>query len=226
MTEEMITTLEKEACFPKGKGRPLCGETVPKPEKNEAIIFKDFFSCGLRFPSIYFLRIVLETFKVQLHHLTPNGILTLSKFCYACETCGVPPDLDTFCTYYELQQQPKKVKSGEIELEAQFGSYTFMAKRLQKDGGMEISFAQRTKWEKDWTWYWFYMKTTGVTPKTGPKVTRYPFASTMGVMRPSTHVKPPVEVDTAREVCDAAFAKACRYFGGRDLVEEMVASKF
>jgi hypothetical protein len=34
--------------------------------------------------------VVLETFKVQLHHLTPNGILTLSKFCYACETYGTP----------------------------------------------------------------------------------------------------------------------------------------
>ena len=118
MTEEMIVELEKDGCFPKGKARPSGGETVPKLEKNEAVVFKDFFACGLRFLAIYFLRLVLETFKVQLHHLTPNGILTLSKFCWVCESYGVPPDLDTFCVYYELQRQPKKVKAEEVELEA------------------------------------------------------------------------------------------------------------
>jgi hypothetical protein len=34
--------------------------------------------------------LVLETFKVQLHHLTPNGILTQSKFYWVCESYGVP----------------------------------------------------------------------------------------------------------------------------------------
>lgn len=67
------------------------GEMVPQPEVDEAVVFKDFFPCGLRIPPCYFLRLVLETFKVQLHHLTPNSVLALSKFCYACETYGSPP---------------------------------------------------------------------------------------------------------------------------------------
>ena len=99
-----------------------------------------FFACGLRIPPVYFLRLVLETFKVQLHHLTPNNILTLSKFCYACETYGAPPDLDKFCAYYELQRQLKKAKVDGVEVEYQFASCAFMAKRAQKDGGLEISF--------------------------------------------------------------------------------------
>ena len=90
MTERAIRALEKQGCFPEGKGRPSSGEFVPKPEKDEAFVFKDFFSCFLRLPVVYFLPLVLETFKVQLHHLTPNGILTLSKFCYACETYAPP----------------------------------------------------------------------------------------------------------------------------------------
>ena len=102
MTEEAIKSLEEEGCFLEGKGRLPCGEMVPWPEVDAAVVFKDFFACGLRIPPIYFLRLVLETFKVQLHHLMPNGILTLSKFCYACEMYGALPDLDTFCTYYEL----------------------------------------------------------------------------------------------------------------------------
>ena len=104
MTEEAIQSLEEEGCFLEGKCCLPRGEVVPLPEVDEVIMFKDFFAYGLQIPLIYFLRLVLETFKVQLHHLTPNGILTLSKFCYACETYGALPDLDTFCTYYELQR--------------------------------------------------------------------------------------------------------------------------
>ena len=46
----------------------------------------------------------------------------------------------------------------------------------------------------------------------------------MGDMKPSTRVRPPAEVDAARVACDAAFGKAFHFFGGRDLVEEMVVS--
>lgn len=99
MTKERIKDLEAEGCFPRGKVRPPNGETVPKLDFNKVVVFKDFFACGLRFPSVRFLREVLEAFKVQLHHLTPNGILTLSKFCWACESDGVEPDLDTLCDY-------------------------------------------------------------------------------------------------------------------------------
>jgi len=72
MTEEAIKSLEEEGCFLEGKGRLPHGETVPRPEVDEAIVFKDFFACGLWIPSTYFLRLVLETFKVQLHHLMPT----------------------------------------------------------------------------------------------------------------------------------------------------------
>ena len=83
----------------------------------------------------------------------------MSKFCYACETYGASPNLDMFCAYYELQRQPKKVRVEGVEVEYQFASYTFMVKRGQKDGGLELSFAQKNKWEKDWARYWFYVKT-------------------------------------------------------------------
>ena len=70
------------------------------------------------------------------------------------------------------------------------------------------------------------MKTPGVIPKTRPKVKKYPFASIIGEMKPSTHVRTPSEVDAERAACDTAFAKACRFSEGRDLVEEMVVSNF
>ena len=98
----MILELEKDGCILVGRAKLPQGETVPEPGKDYVVIFKDFFACGLRLPSIKFLCEVLEEFDVQIHHLTPNGFLTLSKFCWVYESYGAEPDLDTFCTYYEL----------------------------------------------------------------------------------------------------------------------------
>jgi tRNA isopentenyl-2-thiomethyl-A-37 hydroxylase MiaE len=41
-----------------------------------------------------------------------------------------------------------------------------------------------------------------------------------------TKVAPSSEITPHRQACDKAFALVCRYSGGRDLVEEMVATKF
>ena len=35
--------------------------------------------------------------------------------------------------------------------------------RNQKGEKLEISFAQKNKWSKDWMQYWFYMRTMGST---------------------------------------------------------------
>jgi hypothetical protein len=109
MTKDMIEALEKEGYFGVGQAKPLQDEMVPKPQAADAIVFRDVFAYGLCFPVAWFLCHVLEAFEVQLHHLTPNGILTLSKFCWACLSYGAEPHIGTFCEYYELQRQPKKV---------------------------------------------------------------------------------------------------------------------
>jgi hypothetical protein len=70
------------------------------------------------------------------------------------------------------------------------------------------------------------VKTPGVKPKAEPKVKKYPFASTMGDMRPSNRVRPLAEVDADWAAYNAAFAKAYHFFGGHDLVKEMEASNF
>lgn len=102
----------------------------------------------------------------------------------------------------------------------------FMAKRSQKGRGLELSYAQTNKWEKDWTKYWFYVATPGVVPRSGLKVRTFPFASTMTKMKPCCRVRPPTEVDGDRAACNESFAKACRFSSGRDIVEEMIVSKF
>ena len=143
MTKDMIEELRQLGCFGDAKVKPPKGETIPKPKATDAVVFKDFFLCGLCFPAALFLRQVLEVFEVQLHHLTPNDIVTLSKFCWAYLSYGTEPNVGTFCKYYELQRQPKRV--GEGQLIAQYGSCAFMPKRNQKGEKLEISFAQKNK---------------------------------------------------------------------------------
>jgi hypothetical protein len=60
----------------------------------------------------------------------------------------------------------------------------------------------------------------------GMKEVQYPLASVMSEMKPLLKVTPSEEMTPEREACNKAFALACRYSGGRHLVEEMVASNY
>ena len=65
-----------------------------------------------------------------------------------------------------------------------------------------------------------YVRTGGLTSTSldGKKNTCYPLASVMTSMKPSTQETLGSGTSEGREVCDKAFALACRYSGGQDLV--------
>jgi hypothetical protein len=74
VTTEAIVEMLDDGFFKAGRAMPPpAGETVPHPPEGYAVVFKDYFTCGLRLPSVSFLRQVLEAFQLQIHHLTPNG---------------------------------------------------------------------------------------------------------------------------------------------------------
>jgi hypothetical protein len=50
-------------------------EAVPEPRDDEAIVFKSFFSAGLRFPLYEMIGEILKKFEIYLHQLTPNAIV-------------------------------------------------------------------------------------------------------------------------------------------------------
>jgi hypothetical protein len=58
-------------------------EVVPKPEKDEVVVFKSFFRAGLRFPLNEMIGVVLKNFEIYLHQLTPNAIVRLSIYIWA-----------------------------------------------------------------------------------------------------------------------------------------------
>ena len=87
---------------------------------------------------------------------------------------------------------------------AQYGSYAFMLRRNQKGKKLEISFAQKNKWSKDWMQYWFYVRTEVLTSTglDGNKNTCYPLESVMTPMKPSTQGTLGPGTSEGREACN------------------------
>jgi hypothetical protein len=50
MTQADLDALRLEGCFKPGICRLPGRETTPKPRKNESVVFRDFFTAGLRLP--------------------------------------------------------------------------------------------------------------------------------------------------------------------------------
>jgi hypothetical protein len=63
-------------------------ETIPKPGKNEVVVFKSLFKAGLRFPLNKMIAGVLKKYGIYLHQLTPNTIIRLSVYIWALRSQG------------------------------------------------------------------------------------------------------------------------------------------
>jgi hypothetical protein len=70
----LIREYEAAGFFPVGDGRAPLDEQTPSPEADEVIVFRDFFTCGLRFPCDPLLPTILEKFSVKIHQLPPSFI--------------------------------------------------------------------------------------------------------------------------------------------------------
>jgi hypothetical protein len=75
MTQADLDALRLEGCFEPGICRLPRKETTPKPQKNESVLFRDFFTAGLRLPVSKKFADILAAYNVQIHQLTPNSIL-------------------------------------------------------------------------------------------------------------------------------------------------------
>jgi hypothetical protein len=74
MTQADLDALRLEGCFEPGTCRLPGRETTPKPRKNESVVFRDFFTAGLRLPASKKFADILAAYHVQIHQLTPNSI--------------------------------------------------------------------------------------------------------------------------------------------------------
>jgi hypothetical protein len=118
-------------------------ETIPKPGKNEVVVFKSLFKAGLRFPLNKMIAGVLKKYGIYLHQLTPNAIVRLSVYIWALRSQGVEPFSEGFCRVHELHYQTKARADG---LHENFGCYNFAYHKTTKFP--VISY--RSKWSAGW----------------------------------------------------------------------------
>lgn len=95
--------------FESGRARTSEGETTPKTKDNEVVVFMEYFMAGLWFPLAPFVFEVLRRFRLQFHHLNPNGFTKLAIFMYACRSHGIAPDIEGFLQMHRVHGQPRTV---------------------------------------------------------------------------------------------------------------------
>jgi len=155
MSAALIESYVERGYFPAGVCCPPQGEETPDPQDGECVVFHDFFVAGLHFPLDPKVPEILARFKVKIHQLTPNAFVMLSKFFWAMKSFREPILVDTFCRFYELHPQGRKVRFEDEDdaFSAQSGCCTFVPRRpnrSQKIERLELSYCQKNRWDDDW----------------------------------------------------------------------------
>jgi hypothetical protein len=189
---------------------------VPEPNSDEDVVFEEFFAMGLRMPPHRVLTEILFKFRVQLHQLTPNAIIQMSKYLWAVLSFDGEPSSDGFDKCHELHYQPKKVLIDGFDKYQQFGVVNFHGKR---GGEVGIVPATKDKWSTGWTKVWFYCKVPLHPCPCGGKIV-HTLRSHMSALNFCTK---PISSDTTQDLNDDAFVWASQNIGGRDAVEEFLS---
>jgi hypothetical protein len=223
----MIREYEAAGFFPSGTGRAPLDEQTPTPEDGEVVVFRDFFTCGLRFPCDLVLPAILDAFSMKIHQLSPTSFLEMSKFIWIMRTFGCNLSADAFARFFELVIVPDVIKVDDGQFyEAHYACCTFNTRRQNTRRGItriQIASCCKTNLTDDWSSYWFYAKVD---------MSKIP-----GYEGPIHPLSSPIEALTAvnttefnhRAVgirsCENAFHLASTILGGCDIVEEFVAAR-
>jgi hypothetical protein len=127
----MIREYETTGFFPSGTGRAPLDEQTPTPEDGEVVVFRDFFTCGLRFPCNPVLPAILDAFSVKIHQLSPTSFLDMSKFIWIMKTFGCNLSADAFARFFELVIVPDVIKVDDGQFYE--AHYVFTTKQLERD---------------------------------------------------------------------------------------------
>jgi hypothetical protein len=95
MSSVHVQDMQRLGYFNGGVARVPGTEEVPEPE-GELVVFEAFFAAGLRLPAHRFVGEVLRRFNVQIHQLTPNAVVALSKYVWATTSYGGQPSVEVF----------------------------------------------------------------------------------------------------------------------------------
>jgi hypothetical protein len=215
VTVGRILQLEALRYFAEGSVREPREETIPEPTDDKVVVFEEFFALGLQMPLHPALTEILLKYRVQLHQLTPNVFVQLSKYLWDVLIFGGVPSSDGFVRRYEIHYQPKKVVVDGFEKYQQFGIINFHARR---GGDVGLTQAVKNKWSARWTKAWFYWKVPLQACSQGGKYV-HALRSHMSCL--NFWMKPSFEC-TDDDLSDNAFVWASKHIGGQDVMEEFI----
>ena len=133
------------------------------------VIFISFVAVGLVPPSSTFFLQILDTFGIQMAHLSPNSVVILEIFAHFCEMfVGVPPSVALFRHFFVLRPAGKKRGFSTTDVT---GCCNF---RL-RDGLAELYIPQvlQSNWD-DWRHDWVYVDVSPHDRLTLPEVAAEP----------------------------------------------------
>jgi hypothetical protein len=223
----MIRDYEAAGFFPVGTGRAPLDEQTPTPEDGEVIVFRDFFTCGLRFPCDPILPAILDTFFVKIHQLSPNSFLEVSRFIWIMKTFSCNFRADVFARFIEqvIVLDVIKVDEGRF-YEAHYTCCGFNTRRQNTRRGItriQIAPCCKKKFTEHWSSYWLYIKVdmSAIPDYEGPA---HPLSSPMEALNAVCTADYNHRAVGIRS-CENAFHLASTILGGRDIIEEFVAAR-
>ena len=87
MTQAMIEDLESRGILGAGLARaPPAGETSAHPERDEVVVFRDFFFAGIRVPLDPVVVEIFKLFDVYMHQMMPTSFLRLNLYMWLTKT--------------------------------------------------------------------------------------------------------------------------------------------
>jgi hypothetical protein len=135
----------------------LKDSTFPAPVEGYIVSFLAFYEQGFSTPPHWFLRSLLWYYVLELHHLTPSGVLHILAFMTLCEAyLGIDPELDLWKFFFHVQRPQ--------DPEAELMIYEDVVVHVKVGHGVDPYLEFPTpRSMKGWQKKWFYLRNDAST---------------------------------------------------------------
>jgi hypothetical protein len=126
----------------------LVDPASPTPVKGHVVVCMAFYERGFGVSSHLFLRSLLQSYYLELQHLTPSGILHMAAFVTLCEAyIGIEPHLNLWNHFFQA-----RLRQGSDVAAASLGSVDILV-HSRPEAGSFFSIPlpdPPMKWRKAW----------------------------------------------------------------------------
>src|SRR3954469_15032556 len=128
-----------------GDARLPGDESTPASAADERVCFHAFFHRGVALPLHPFVRGLLYSYRLQLHDLTPNGILHIACFITLCEAfLGIYSHWGLWRRLFSIKRTNSEYAVGRVSISIGDKNSHFNLEKIDSVSG----------WQKSW----FYLK--------------------------------------------------------------------